>query len=94
MDYNINLESLAISLYSKNVSSRPDLVKSASETAKKGVLDVRDKGYRCSYCKKYSKNPIAFEKQDQVVYNFEPLSNSANGLLIANTHYCGCRGWD
>jgi hypothetical protein len=60
------------------------------ELDKRIVVDKRDEGYRCGYCGKFNKKPIAYPSKNTVIF---PKENN-NQIWILNNHYDGCRGWD
>lgn len=85
-----SLKDLAKELYFKNISHTEYRNNFVKELEKRTVIDKRDSGYYCGYCKNFSKEPIAFAEIDKVIYP----QNINNEIWIVNVHYDGCRGWD
>jgi hypothetical protein len=71
----------------KNEKYRDNFIKKL-ETYK--VVDKREEGFYCSYCKSTNKTPSAYSSTNKVIF---PLQVE-NEIWIINQHYDGCRGWN
>jgi len=81
------LKVLAKELYFANVSAENFRENFVEKLNTHKVVDKRNQGFWCSYCKTFAKKADAFVKKDWVIFR-------ANQIWIVNAHYDGCRGWD
>lgn len=82
-----DIKKLAKDLYYADVKNEEWRKSFLWAVKQKEVLDKRELGFYCFYCKKFSKTPIAFELKDKVIFE-------NNEIWIVHQNYDGCRGWD
>lgn len=90
------LQELAKELYFKDVLAET-FRQSFLERLKAGipVFDLREKGYYCSYCKKFATKSTAFGSENKVIFvNNDAFYKNKQQIWIINSHYDGCRGWE
>ena len=85
-----SLKDLARELYFESITNTEYRNNFLKELEKRTVVNKRDLGFYCSYCKDFSKEPIAFALNDRIIYP----QGINDEFWIVNVHYDGCRGWD
>lgn len=87
------LKKTAKRLYFKNVKAEQFRQNFLKQLEKLSVADKRNEGYWCTYCKKFSKKPVAFPNKNEVIFLNDDLGK-AKQIFIVHGHYDECRGWN
>ena len=90
------LQKLAIEIYTNSVKVpewREKFIKDINSGTE--VIDKRNEGHYCSYCKRFAKNTVAFDKKHIVIYvNNGFFDKGPKQIWLIHSHYDGCRGWE
>lgn len=82
-----NLKKIAKELYFADVKNEDWRTKFLWSLKTKNVVDKRESGFYCFYCKQFSQKEVALPQKDKVIFE-------NNEIWICHTNYDGCRGWD
>ena len=86
----------AVKLYFQRVKVEEWRKKFLENIEKYPVVDLRDRGYYCTDCGRFSPTPQMQIYEVEVVhmYKKDSFTREIEKIAIVQPHYDGCRGWD